>query len=106
MHTGPHSSGMHYKDPIFDGQPLPSCDKLLIIHLEEFEHNQTLSYNDKMIADNANWEKFNDTSAHIFGVDARLVPLPYKDYIGQIHGEREWTKLEARCGRRAKAELR
>ena len=59
-----------------------------------------------MRADNATWEKFNNTSARICGVDVRLAPPRYKDYIRQIHGEREWTNLETRCGRRANAEIR
>ena len=99
-HTNP------YRDSIFDGQPLPSCDRLLRNYLEEFEYNQTLSYNDKMKADNATWEKSSNTSDHIFGVDVRLVPASYKHYVRQVQGDRGLAKSEARCERRANAELR
>ena len=92
MHTSPHHTGLHCPDPIFDGKPLPSCDRLLRNNLEEFEYNQTLPYNDKMRADNVTWETFNTTSDHILGVDVRLVPALYKHYIKQVHGNREWAK--------------
>ena len=105
-HTSPHYTGLHCRDPIFDGQPVPSCDRFLRNYLEEFEYNQTLSYNDNMKADNATWEKFNNISDHIFGVDVRLVPASYKHYVKQVHGDREWATLEARCERRSTAELR
>ena len=64
-HTSPHDSGLHYRDPIFDGQPLKSCDRFLRDYFEELEYNLTLPYNDNMRADNATWEKFNNTSDHI-----------------------------------------
>ena len=106
MHTSPHHTGLHYPDPMFGGKPLPSCDRFLRDNLEQFEYNQSLPYNDKMRADNDIWDTFNATPDHIFGVDVRLVPAPYKHYMKQVHGDREWRTLEARCERRANAELR
>ena len=72
----------------------------------EFEHNQTLSRDDKMNADNETWRKFNNTAAHIFGVDVRLVPKHYRQWIHHHHGDDECANLELLCERRSRAELR
>ena len=39
LHANPHHSGWNYRDPIFDGGPLPSCDKFLRDFLMEFAYN-------------------------------------------------------------------
>ena len=59
----------------------------------EFEHNQTVSRDDKMNADNETWKNFNHTAAHIFGVDVRLVPKHYRQWIHHHHGGDEWRIL-------------
>ena len=72
----------------------------------KFEYNQTQPYNDKRRADSDTWDMSNNTSDHIFGVDMRSVPSPYKHYIKHVYGNPELIKLEARCVRRSNAELR
>ena len=106
MHANPLHTGWHHRDSIVDGGPIPTCERFPRDYFVEFEHNQTLPRDDKMNADNETWEKFNNTAAHIFGVDVRLVPKLYRQWIHHHHGDDEWANLELRCERRSRAELR
>ena len=107
MHTSAHSSALgRYADPMFNGEPLPSCDEFLRKYLKEFKYNQIQSYHDKKRADNDTWDTFNSASDHIVSVDIRAVPSDYRHYIAKVHGHTALMKLESRCQRRSNAELR
>lgn len=106
LHANPQHTNWHHRDPIVDGGLLPTCDRCMIDYFIDFEHNLTLSWDDKVRADNETWKKFNNTAAHIFGIDIRLVPRHYRQWIRRAHGDDEWANLELRCERRSRAELR
>jgi hypothetical protein len=75
-------------------------------NLRRFEEAQAQSQGDKRRDDNITWDLFNKTSDSIFGLDYKKVPEQYKRYIKLTYGQQELAKLEHRCVRRSRAELR
>ena len=65
-HNAIPSSGHQHVDEIFEGQKLPSVDKLVRNFHNELAYNQTLSKEDKLRADNDIWDKFNKVPDHLF----------------------------------------
>ena len=106
MHQKIPSTGWDYKDILFGGNPLPSCDTFLRQYLNEFDANQKLSWSDKMRADNDTWRKFNNVAAHLFGIDSGRETKFYRQQIRHWYVEPEWIKYENRCERRVRDELR